>query len=73
LGRVAEELGVLVDIHGLAIVEGADDRVVVVDEVEDGIVRLGLYASASECDALELVETGDPVEAVAIVRRWGVV
>lgn len=70
---VVDTLGV--EVHpqtslGLLTEEG-DDRLVVIDEVAPGVVRIGLYPNGETDVALKYVETDDAETAIDLVRGWG--
>jgi hypothetical protein len=69
--ETTETLGLTIDVLGLAVGHHADGRVVLIDEVEPGVVRVGLYADNGTDTPTKMVEFDEAGAAVAAVRGWG--
>lgn len=71
-GRVVDYFDA--DVHaqsGLGILHGIGPEIVLIDEVEPGFVRVGLYPNGETETPTKIVETDDPATAIDLVRGWG--
>lgn len=71
--QTTSALGADVNPDGLAVLheEGDGGRVVLIDEVEVGVMRVGLYPHNGTDTPTAMVEIDDVDVAVALVRGWG--
>jgi hypothetical protein len=69
--ETTDALGLAVDCNGLAVGHHVDGRVVLIDEVEPGVVRVGVYADNMTDTPSVMREFDEAGAAIAAVREGG--